>query len=426
MPQPDMSGDPGGWRREHVLIQVMNGGAIPSYQIQGTNDLAWDFTKLDPIVQSILDLSATDPRPGAGPEMQLAVAPSVPQMIGSDGLVDPAAFATYAACLVGYYNKGSFQDPYSAQTIKNPRGARPIPWWGIWSDYNVSAGNGFPTMKYAQVYQAAATAMLAVDSTIQLSALEFNDYPGGTGHPQAMDEVPTFLTQIGSSVPVDAVSLHFYATDDPTTSDEDVFGAVVKFQGDVQALYQTLATGPLAQVPVWITQNNVNGDSPDAMGNAALRTATARSATTFAAATAFFAAWRPYVFSLAGKAGNRGIVHWQYASGSCQTVTTYCAQTRSADDTDKQNAEVDYATGRKYVSYWVDYELSHIFPSPPGQQILGTTISDTSPNAPNVEVLATTPYQGPTGFMVYNKSASTSPPAPLADGPGQPITRSWT
>ena len=44
------------------------------------------------------------------------------------------------------------------------------------------------------------------------------------------------------------------------------------------------------------------------------------------------------MFSQLGKAGNQALYHWDY-------------------DADRQFGEVDYTSGAKYLSYWVDYWL---------------------------------------------------------------------
>jgi hypothetical protein len=398
----------------HILIQVMNGGAIPLLPPQSSQGApSWDFTELDDIVQPVLAVSALNPAPDSGPELQIAVAPNVAGMTDpTTGLVESDAFATYAACLVGYYNKGFFQDPYSFQIITNPRGATPIHWWGIWSDYNVGA-TPLSTPQYTQLYIAASRAMLAVDGTIALSAPEFNDFPGNGGDPK--QEIPTFANGLAAAAPVQALSLHLYGTDDPSATDTDVLATIPNLATDISTIYDNLKGTALAGVPVWITQNNVNGDAPGSMGQSTYnRNNPFRD--DLRGTSAFFAAWRPYLFSQAGKAGNRGLFHWEYTAGRCGTqATTYCLESLPSSDTDTQNAEVDYATGHKYLSYWVDYELGHMFPSPPGEDILQSVVSESR----DVEVLATQQDAGQVVVMVVNKAVVES----SADaGAGQPLT----
>ena len=69
----------------------------------------------------------------------------------------------------------------------------------------------------------------------------------------------------------------------------------------------------------------------------------------------FFAAWRSLVFASLGETGVQALYHWDFG-------------------TDQQFGEVD-SSANPYLSYWVDYYLSHWLPSPPGQDILQVTAS---------------------------------------------------
>src|SRR5260370_31116023 len=69
------------------------------------------------------------------------------------------------------------------------------------------------------------------------------------------------------------------------------------------------------------------------------------------------AAWRATVFERLAKAGAQSLHHWDY-------------------NADRQYGEVNYDTGATQLSYWVDYWLSHLFPRPPGADILQITNSD--------------------------------------------------
>jgi hypothetical protein len=95
--------------------------------------------------------------------------------------------------------------------------------------------------------------------------------------------------------------------------------------------------------------------------------------------SAFFAAWRPYVFSQLGKVGNQALFHWDY-------------------DADQQYGEVD-TTGNTYLSYWVDQALASLYPSTPaspGPNILELSATDTT----TVETLATKNADGLVTVMV--------------------------
>jgi len=103
--------------------------------------------------------------------------------------------------------------------------------------------------------------------------------------------------------------------------------------------------------------------------------------------SAFFAAWRPYVFSQLGKVGNQALYHWAY-------------------DGDQQYGEVD-TNGNTYLSYWVDEELASIYPSTPsasGPNILALTATDNS----TVETLATKNANGSVTVMVLDRAVHSS------------------
>jgi len=95
--------------------------------------------------------------------------------------------------------------------------------------------------------------------------------------------------------------------------------------------------------------------------------------------SAFFAAWRPYLFSQLAKAGAESLYQWDY-------------------NADQQFGEVDYNTGKTYLSYWVDYYLAHLFPSPPGADILKVENSNSGP----LEALAVRNDDGSVVIMLAN------------------------
>jgi hypothetical protein len=114
--------------------------------------------------------------------------------------------------------------------------------------------------------------------------------------------------------------------------------------------------------------------------------------------SAFFAAWRPYVFSQLGKVGNQALYHWAY-------------------DGDQQYGEVD-GSGNTYLSYWVDQALAAIYPAAPGsagQNILELNATDTT----TVETLATKNADGSVTVMVDNHAVGS---ASDNNGSGAPRT----
>jgi len=234
-------------------------------------------------------------------------------------------------------------------------------------------------------------AMLAVDPTIKLSAIEYSDYGLGTGDGgDPMTYVPTFVAPAnagGVNTQVNLVSTHFYSTCDQTDTDTTIMNTVPGFAANVSYFYKELQTRPdLANVPVWVTENNVNADFSASNGMS-----TCNPNQVFVddhrGTSAFFAAWRPYVFSQLGKVGNQALYHWAY-------------------DGDQQYGEVD-TNGNTYLSYWVDEELASIYPSTPsasGPNILALTATDNS----TVETLATKNANGSVTVMVLDRAVHSS------------------
>jgi uncharacterized protein (TIGR03437 family) len=119
-------------------------------------------------------------------------------------------------------------------------------------------------------------------------------------------------------------------------------------------MYRDLSVNPaLANVPVWITENNVNADYSN-NGISACNPPLPFVLDT-RGSSPFFGAWRSLVFEQLGEAGAQALYQWSFGS-------------------DAQYGETDI-NGNPQFSYWVDYYLSHWLPSPPGQDILQTTVS---------------------------------------------------
>jgi uncharacterized protein (TIGR03437 family) len=296
----------------------------------------WDFSQLDallPPIQSSGDHS---------PEFQIAGAPAY--MDDSDGYLLPAnydAFASMSANLVQYYNTGGFN---VAGTHFQSPSPYPITWWGIFYEPN---GNGLTAQDYVNLYNTMVPAMAQADPTIKFAAIELSDWA-----PDAESFLPTFVSNV--TAPVDAIATHFYSTCNQQTNDETIFPTVINFAGEVSYIYSELATQPaLATVPVWVTENNVNADY--ALNNGL----SACNGTAFVldprGTSPFFAAWRSLVFELLGQAGAQALYHWDFTSNA-------------------QFGETD-SSGTPYLSYWVDYYLSHWLPSTPGQDILQVSSS---------------------------------------------------
>ena len=360
---------------QHNRMQVIAGG-MPMVSNTGTS-ADWDFTILDTTAQPVL--ASGD----HSPEFQIGTAPA--WMCDSQGRLLVAAhakdFAVYAANLVRYYNKGGFD--HGGKHFESPSNTA-ITWWGVFNEFNI---NGLSASDYVTLYNTTVPAMLAVDPTIKISALELSDYglaSGGSGDP--MRFLPVFLaapTAGGVNAQVDVLSTHFYGSCNQSDTDANMFVQVPVFAQNINYFYKELATrADLANTQVWVTENNVNADFPDANGKS-----TCNPAQTFVTdqrgTSAFFAAWRPYVFSQLGKAGNRALYQWEYAA-------------------DKQYGEVNTASD-PYLSYWVDRTLINMFPSTPaspGPDILSVTASDDL----SIETLATRSADGTVHVMVVDRA----------------------
>lgn len=344
---------------QHTRMQVMS-QAIPQ-----TAANTWDFTMLEQTAEPIQESS------DHSPEFQVAYAPGFMYVNGTDTFTDPTfqQFAGYAANLVRYYNTGGFT---AGGTLYQSPNSYPIKYWGI---YNEPNGNGITASEYVQMYNTLVPAMLAVDPTIKIVALELSDY----GNQEQM-YVPPFVQ--GVTAQVDVLATHFYSSCNQSDTDATVMATVPGFATGVQYIESQLQTNPkLASVPVWILENNVNADYEGANGMS-----TCNPGQVFVddhrGSSAFFAAWRPYVFSQVGKAGAQALYHWSYKG-------------------DQQYGEFNDSTGQLQLSYWVDYWLGKIF----GQaqwNLLQTTTNDDA----NVEVLAVQQPGGPTQVMVVDHAVA--------------------
>jgi hypothetical protein len=357
---------------QHTRMQVMS-EAIPQ-----TAANTWDFTMLEQTVEPIQESS------DHSPEFQVAYAPGFMYVNGTTTFTDPTfqQFAGYAANLVRYYNKGGFT---AGGTLYQSPNSYPMTYWGI---YNEPNGNGITASEYVQMYNTLVPAMLAVDPTIKIVALELSDYGN-----QEQLFVPPFVQSVTAQV--DVLATHFYSTCNQSDTDQTVMNTVPGFGEGVQYIYSQLATNPkLTNVPVWILENNVNADYEGANGMS-----TCNPGQVFVddhrGSSAFFAAWRPYVFSQVGKAGAQALYHWSYNG-------------------DQQYGEFNDTSGQLQLSYWVDYWLGMYF----GQtqwQLLNATSNDDA----NVEVLAVQQPGGPTMVMITDHAVAN---ATDDNGPGAPRT----
>jgi hypothetical protein len=350
----------------HIRLQGISQG-IPQ-GAQGTSSTAWDFTVLDGITQPVLGLG------DHSPEFQIAKAPAFDYVSDDDTKFfnDPnyAQFAAYAQNLVRYYNTGGFTPSGGSLLVSPAYPTDKITWWGIYNEPSINNFNNYQVAdavnaaNYTTMYNAVVPAMHSVDGNIKFVALEMCC--------GSEDWVPVFASNV--TAPVDAVATHYYSSCNQRDPDAQVMGTVPSFVNSVQSIYFSLAANPaLANVPVWITENNVNADFNAGNGMSACNSGQT-FVTDLRGSDAFFAAWRPYVFSQVGKAGVQLLYHWDF-------------------DADAQFGELNGATGQTQLSYWVDYWLGQMFPPGSGARLLNFT----NTNNAEVEVL---PVINPDGSVV--------------------------
>jgi uncharacterized protein (TIGR03437 family) len=347
---------------QHIRLQPVS-QAVP---MTGPNQ--WNFTMLDEILQPVLSTG------DHSPELQLATAPAFMSDSSGHILITPAnfqAFAAYCANVVRYYNTGGFDSNGVHYQSPSPYH---ISWWGIFNEPNI---NNLTASQYLTLYNTVVPAMQAVDPTIKFVAIEESDW--GT---QSQLYVPTFVQ--GVTAPVDVVSLHYYSTCNQRDTDQTVMSSIPTFLTDLKYVEAQFETQPaLSSVPVWVMENNVNADYSNNGMSACNPTET--YVTDLRATDAFFAAWRPYLFSQLAQGGNQALYHWDF-------------------DADREFGEVDYTSGATYLSYWTDYELAHLFPSPPGATILKVTNSN--PGA--LEALAVRNDDGSVAILLANHAVRNS------------------
>ncbi len=369
---PQATGPLDALQSQHIRLQAVDGG-VPQ-----KTPTSWDFSELDAIVNPVLSVA------DHSPEFQIAVAPSF--MLDAQGhFLDStySDFANYCVNLVKYYNQGGFTD---AQGVHHASSSPfHITWWGIFNEPNI---NALTPDQYTRMYNVVVPAMQAADPTLKFVAVELADFGS---EPQKF--LPTFVSQV--AVQVDAVATHYYATCNQKDTDHELFNAVSQFTNHVNFIATTLRTNPrLASVPIWVTENNVNADFNKGGGISAC------NGTPFVldlrGTSAYFAAWRPLVFSQLGQAGVRSLYHWDF-------------------NADAQFGEVNGQTAATFRSYWVDYWLERFFPAPPGSAVLRVSASESA----TVEILATRRSDGTLVVMIANHAVHASTDN---NGPGDPRT----
>jgi hypothetical protein len=343
----------------HIRLQGISQG-VPQ-----TSATAWDFTILDSITQPVLTVG------DHSPEFQIAVAPAF-MYDSQHNFLDPTyqQFAGYARNLVRYYNTGGFSAPDGSHVSPSNQ---PIQWWGI---YNEPSINNVNAAQYTQIYNTLVPAMQSVDATLKFAAIELCCSSEHT-------LLPVFTS--GVSAQVDVLAAHYYSSCNQKDTDAQVFGTVPGFANSIQYIYTQLKTvnPALFNVPVWITENNVNADFDKGGGISACNNTP--FVTDRRGSSAFFAAWRPYVFSQVGKAGAQALYHWAFPG-------------------DAEFGEFNDSSGQTRLSYWVDDWLGQMFPAGSGQTLLQFTNSNTA----QVEVLPLLSPDGSAVIMISNHAVASA------------------
>lgn len=354
----------------HIRLQGISQG-VPQGSADSTST-AWDFAVLDAITQPVLGVG------DHSPEFQIAKAPPFMYVNNDSGNsfsdLTFQQFAGYAKNLVQYYDTGGFTDSGGTMHVSPAYPGEKITWWGIYNEPSIN--NNLNATEYTDMYNAVVPAMESVDSSLKFVALELCC--------SSESWVQTFVAGLHSGVPVDAVATHYYSSCNQKDTDAEVFATVPGFASSVQTIYGYLGGNPaLATVPVWITENNVNADFDKGGGISAC------NGTTFVTdkrgSSAFFAAWRPYVFSQIGKAGARALYHWDFAA-------------------DAQYGELNGSNAQKQLSYWVDYWLGQTFPSGSGGQWLQFTNSDDA----DIEILPVINTDGSVVILISNHAVASA------------------
>jgi Glycosyl hydrolase catalytic core len=360
----------GNLQPHHIRLQGISQG-VPE-GAAGTGSTTWSFAVLDGITQPVLGVG------DQSPEFQIAKAPPFMYVNNdsSNSFNDPgfSQFKAYATKLVQYYNTGGFTDSSGTHQVSPAYPNDKITWWGIYNEPSIN--NNLSATDYVNMYNTLVPVMHSADTSLKFVAMELCC--------SSESWVQIFAANLNANVPVDAVATHYYSTCNQQDTDVTLFATVPTFASSIQTIQGYLAaSASLANVPVWITENNVNADFDKGNGISAC------NGTTFVTdkrgTSAFFAAWRPYVFSQVGKVGARALYHWDF-------------------DADAQYGEVDFSTGQTQLSYWVDYWLAQILPSGTGQQSLQFTNSDDA----DVEVLPVINTDGSVVIMISNHAVASA------------------
>jgi hypothetical protein len=376
---PSLTGTLQNLNSQHIRLQGVSEG-VPQ-GAAGSSSETWSFTILDAIVQPVLGVG------DHSPEFQIAKAP--PFMYVNDDSSQSfqdltfQQFAGYAQNLVEYYSTGGFT-ANGTQYLSPAYPTDTVTYWAIYNEPSIN--NNLTAAEYTAMYNALVPAMQSVDPSLKFVAMELCC--------GSEDWVTTLAQGLNANVPVDVVASHYYSSCNQKDTDATVMSTVPGFVSSVQTIRGNLSTNPaLASVPIWVTENNVNADYDAGNGMSACNPGQP-FVTDLRGSSPFFAAWRPYVFSQFSKAGVLALYHWDFGA-------------------DQQFGEVNASTGQVQLSYWVDYWLQRMFPSPPGASLLQYTGSDDA----DLEIL---PVLNPDGSVVIMVSDHAVNSPTDNNGPGVP------
>jgi hypothetical protein len=378
----------------HIRLQGISQG-VPQ-----TSQASWDFAVLDAVTQPVLGVG------DHSPEFQVAKAPAFMYTNNdadsfNDSFLDTSygQFAAYAADLVRYYNTGGFTSSDNVFHVSHAYPTDKITWWGIYNEPSINNFTTQPTdaanaADYTAMYNAVVPAMKAADPSGNQRFVALEMCCGSE------DWVPVFASNVTQQV--DAVATHYYSSCNQGDTDSQVFATIPSFVSSINSIYSSLSTNPaLVNVPVWITENNVNADFSDSTGHSVCIPGHPVFVSDLRGSSAFFAAWRPYVFSQVGKAGVRLIHHWDF-------------------DADAQFGEVNWPGNNTFqlqLSYWVDYWLQRYFPAGTNQELLNYT----NTNNAQIEVLPAINTDGSAVIMVSNHAVASA-----TDNNGKGLTANVT
>ena len=330
---------------------------------------SWNFSNLDAATQPVLAVG------DHSPEMQIAFAPAF--MYDSNGALFDTTYsqvAEYAQNLVAYFNKGGFTVNSTHYASSSPY---PITWWGIFNENNYGSAK-MTGAQYAALYDKVVPAMQSVDPSLHFVATEM-----GVSSSLNSTYLTGFVQQVSSQV--DALGVHFYSSSNQSDSDAKVFGTIPTFVTNLKAIRTILASkSNLADTPIWVTENNVNADHVNSTTGMSSIHPTLPFVLDQRGSSAFFAAWRPYLYSQFAIQGVRRLHSFEFEG-------------------DAQFGEMDRG-GAYHLGYWVDQALKQELNAESAPTILTSSSTDSA----DVEVFPIRHADGHVTIMIVNHRVAAS------------------